>query len=345
MKRLFVLLITLVCLVGCAAKDTEYSLDFFAMDTFMSVSVYGEGADRSEDARALAVGMEQRVHALEPMLSRVREDSDLYQLNSAGGEICEVSADTYAAISEAVYYAKFTNGAFDPTMAVLADLWGIGTEHARVPAEAEVKAALQQVGYQNIELLGDNRVRLHNGVRLDLGGIGKGYATDAVQKIYEEDADAWSVLARLGGNIGAFGANPNRDGGNWVVGIADPDNSAEFLATLAVQDLSVVTSGDYERFFEQNGKRYHHIFDPSTGYPAEKGLRSVTVIDENSTKADALTTALFTLGLEEGMRFCAAHQIAAVFVTADKEVYTTEQVDKVCTFTFEGEEKGYRYAQ
>lgn len=345
MKRLLGLGMILLSLVGCTDGSREYSLDFFAMDTFMSLSVYGEGADRAEEAQALAAAMEQRVHALEPALSRTREDGDLHRLNRAGGEVCEVSADTYAAISDAVDYAVLTNGAFDPTMAVLTDLWGINTEGAHVPENAEVKAALQRVGYKNIELLGENRVRLHSGVQLDLGGIGKGYATDVVRKIFDEGAGSWSVLARLGGNIGAFGVNPNREGGNWVVGIADPDNSAEFIATLAVQDLSVVTSGDYERYFEQDGKRYHHIFDPATGYPAEKGLRSVTVIDENSTRADAFTTALFTLGLEEGMRFCAEHQIAAVFVTTDKTVHTTDAVDKVCTFTFQGEEKGYQYAR
>ena len=153
------------------------------------------------------------------------------------------------------------------------------------------------------------------------------------------------MLATLGGNIGAYGENPVRDSGNWVVGIADPDNNADYLATVEVRGLSVVTSGDYERYFEQDGKRYHHIFDPATGYPADSGLRSVTVIDEASTRADALTTALFVMGLEEGMAFCAANDIAAVFVTADKQVHVTDKVGAVCTFTFLGEEKGYTHAQ
>ncbi len=230
----------------------------------------------------------------------------------------------------------------DPTMAPLTDLWGINTYHAHVPAQAEIDAALTHVGYQNIELLGNNQVRLLNGAQLDLGGIGKGFATDAVAAMLD---GTQGVLATLGGNIGAYGENPNRDSGNWVVGIANPNDNAAFIATVEVRGLSVVTSGDYERYFEQDGKRYHHIFDPATGYPADSGLRSVTVIDESSTRADALTTALFVMGLEEGMAFCGQNDIAAVFVTADKQVHVTDKVGEICTFAFLGEEKGYTHAQ
>ena len=347
MKRIAALLAALLCLSGCSGSGNVCSTDFFAMDTFMSIAVCGEGAEDSEAAQELATELEQRVNVLEPALSRTREDSDLYRLNHAEGAVCTVAEDTYAAIADAVEYAKLTGGAFDPTMAALTDLWGINTEDARVPYQNEIEQALSGVGYENIELLGDGRVRLLNGAQLDLGGIGKGFATDEVQAAWEQRdrSGTWSVLARLGGNVGAFGENPDRDGGNWVVGIADPDNSADYLATVAVKDLSVVTSGDYERYFEQDGKRYHHIFDPATGYPAESGLRSVTVIDESSTRADALTTALFVMGLEEGMMFCAENQIAAVFITADRQVYTTQQVGELCTFSFLGEEKGYTYAQ
>ena len=146
----------------------------------------------------------------------------------------------------------------------------------------------------------------------------------------------------LGGNIYAVGTNEGKD---WNIGIADPDEPTDTVAAVAVHDLSVVTSGDYERYFEQDGVRYHHIFDPKTGYPAASGLRSVTVIDENSTRADALTTALFVMGADKGLAYCEENGIAAVFVTADKQVFTTSRVADVCTFTFTGEDKGYTYAQ
>ena len=112
-----------------------------------------------------------------------------------------------------------------------------------------------------------------------------------------------------------------------------------------MHDLSVVTSGDYERYFEQDGVRYHHIFDPETGYPAVSGLRSVTVIDENSTRADALTTALFVMGADKGRAYCEKNGIAAVFITSDRQVFTTEKVSELCSFSFTGEDKGYTYAQ
>ena len=232
-------------------------------------------------------------------------------------------------------------------MAALTDLWGINTDAARVPAQAEIDAALAKTGYDKVELLGNGQVRLRDGVQLDLGGIGKGFATDAMRAQWQaaDAAGQWSLLARLGGNVGAYGENTAREGGRWVVGIADPDNSADYLATVAVRDLSVVTSGDYERYFEQGGRRYHHIFDPSTGYPAESGLRSVTVLNESSTRADALTTALFVMGLARGMAFCEAQGIAAVFVTDTQEVRATPRVAEVCEFSFMGEEKGYTYAE
>lgn len=344
MKRLFAVFLLLFGLTGCAGRPSSYTTDFFAMDTFMSVSVYGSDEDSAQQA---AVACEQEVNALEPALSRTREDSDLYRLNHANGAACEVSEDTYAAIEAAVQYAEWTGGAFDPTMAPLTDLWGINTENAHVPTQAEIDEALSHVGYKNIKLLGDNQVQLLGGAQLDLGGIGKGFATDAVFALLTQQPEgaATGALVQLGGNIGAFGENPARDGGNWVVGVADPDNNAEFVATAEVRNASVVTSGDYERFFEQDGKRYHHIFDPKTGYPADTGLRSVTVIDENSTRADALTTALFVMGLDDGLAFCAENNIAAVFITSDKQIYTTDAVASACTYTFLGEKKGYTDAQ
>lgn len=344
MKRIFAAFLLLLGLAGCAGQQASYTTDFFAMDTFMSVSVYG---DTQDDAEQAAVICEQEVNALEPALSRTRTDSDLYRLNQANGAVCEVSDDTYAAIQAAVQYAELTGGAFDPTMAPLTDLWGINTENAHVPAQAEIDEALTHVGYENIKLLGNNQVQLLHGAQLDLGGIGKGFATDAVSALLAQQpqGEVTGALVQLGGNIGAFGENPARDGGNWVVGVADPDNNAEFVATVEVRDASVVTSGDYERYFEQDGKRYHHIFDPKTGYPADTGLRSVTVIDQNSTRADSLTTALFVMGLDDGLAFCAENDIAAVFITTDKQIYTSDAVPTVCTYTFLGAEKGYTDAQ
>ena len=230
-----------------------------------------------------------------------------------------------------------------PTMAPLTDLWGIGTDNARVPAQSEIDEALTHVGYQNVKLLGNNQVQLLNGAQVDLGGIGKGYAGDIVHEMAESDtSDQWHVLARLSGNIEMYGGKTADSGtDNWNIGIADPDDNTDSIAVVSLRDGSVVTSGDYERFFKKDGKRYHHIFDPATGYPADSGLRGVTVIDPCSTKADALTTALFVMGLDKGMKFCEENKIAAVFITADKQVYTTSALGGYVSFEFLGAEKGF----
>lgn len=338
MKRYLAAAMLLLALTGCGSTRlyTE-NRDFFAMDTYMSVDVSSEKSESA--AEDMAIKIEQRVNALDAALSRTQQAGDLYKLNHADGQPTEVSEDTYTALEKALEYAEMTNGTFDPTMAPLTDLWGIGTEHQQVPAQSDIDAALQTVGTQHVHVSGDS-VQLDGGSRIDLGGIAKGYAADLCADILKS-ADADGLLV-LGGNIYAVGTNEGKD---WNIGIADPDDSADTIAAVAVHDLSVVTSGDYERYFEQDGVRYHHIFDPKTGYPAASGLRSVTVIDENSTRADALTTALFVMGADKGRAYCEENGIAAVFVTADKQVFTTSRVADVCTFTFTGEDKGYTYAQ
>ena len=299
----------------------------------MSVKVLGS------DGESLAQQCESEINALESVLSRTREDTDIAKLNAADGAPVTLSDEGAKLLSTALDLSAATNGAYDPTVAPLTDLWGIGTEHQQVPAQSDIDAALQNVGTQHVHENGD-AVTLDSGSKIDLGGIAKGYAADLCADILKS-ADADGLLV-LGGNIYAVGTNEGKD---WNIGIADPDEPTDTVAAVAVHDLSVVTSGDYERYFEQDGVRYHHIFDPKTGYPAASGLRSVTVIDENSTRADVLTTALFVMGADKGRAYCEENGIAAVFVTADKQVFTTSRVADVCTFTFTGEDKGYTYAQ
>lgn len=340
MKKKFAagILGTLLLLAGCAPASSES--DFYAMDTIMVVTAYDNNEDAAKSAR---VEIEQHINALDQLMSRQRKESNLSQLNAAGGAVVTVDHELYEAIETALYYAELTDGAYDPTTAPLSDLWGIGTESQRVPTQAEIDAVLPKVGWQNIKLLGEDKIQLKNGAQIDLGGIGKGWAANDTAAICKTAGDTLRVLAQLGGNIIGIGENPNNKDGEWVIGIANPDNSADYVATISITNESVVTSGDYERYFEQDGKRYHHIFDPKTGYPANSGLRSVTVVDPDSARADALTTALFVMGLDKGMKFCEQNDVKAVFITADKQIVPTENVK--AQYVFQGEQAGYSDGQ
>ena len=317
-KRVFTLFIVLSMLCGCSSLKNS-SQDFFAMDTFMNISVWSSS---KSDADTILSNTQKKVNELSNRLSRQISSSSIAKLNSANGEPVTLDDDAYNALKQAVELAKFTNGAFDPTTAVLSDLWGIGTDSPSVPNDEQINETLTHVGYENIVFLEDNQVKLLNGAQVDLGGIGKGYVTDLVTKDISTP-----ILASLGGNIGAYGENPNSDNGLWSIGLADPDNNSSYIASIKIKDLSIVTSGDYERYFEQDGVRYHHIFDPKTGYPAQNELRAVTVIDRNSTRADALTTALFVMGLDEGIKFCKDNDINAVFITKEHKIYTVGSIN------------------
>lgn len=328
-----------VC-TGCRASLASSQSDFYAMDTFMTVTAY---ASDQELAHTAQTEIEQRINALDALMSRQRTESELARLNAANGAAVTVSPELYEVIKTAVHYAELTHGAYDPTTAPLSDLWAIGTEQTRVPEQKEIDAALKKVGWQKIHLLEAYQIQLADGAQLDLGGIGKGWAANDAAELCKNTGDDLRVLAQLGGNIIGVGENPNQDTGSWVIGVADPDEPTSHVATVTITDESVVTSGDYERYFEVGGKRYHHIFDPKTGYPAQSGLRSVTVVDADSAKADALTTALFVMGLERGLEFCAQHGVKAVFVTDTHEVISTEIIKAQYAFT--GAQAGYTDGQ
>ena len=297
---------------GCAPK--EVSQDFYAMDTAMNIRAYGRSA---QDAINDSI---QYINTLEKDISRTQKGSDLYALNDAQGKPVTVSEQTADVLEQALQLAKQTDGKFDPTIAPLSDLWGIGTEHAKVPTQNEIDAVLPLIDYRTVSIEG-TEARLPVNARIDLGGIGKGYAADQTAQILR-DAGIKQGIITLGGNIYVLGEKEK--GMPWTVGITDPNKPGDYFATLAVRDTSVVTSGDYERYFEQNGKRYCHIFNPKTGYSTGTDLRSVTVVSENSTQADAYSTALFVMGLEDAQEFCKQNNIQAVFVCKDKHVYVTD---------------------
>lgn len=331
-QQISILTAVVLCflLTGCGTqKEQAYTQDFYAMDTAMRITAYG---DNAADAVTECVSY---INMLEADISRTRESSDIFALNHAEGNQTELSEQTADILQEALDLAAKTEGRFDPTIAPLSDLWGIGTEQAAVPAQEQIDKVLPLVDYTKVSLEGTT-ASIPAEAEIDLGGIGKGYAADHVAQLLR-DAGVKRAVITLGGNIYVLGEK--EDGVPWTVGITDPDNPGDYFATLGVSDTSVVTSGDYERYFEQDGTRYCHIFDPETGWPAQTDLRSVTVVSECSTEADAYTTALFVMGYDRAKAFCEEHGIEAVFVKKDHTVSVTDGLRD--SFSLTGSEYTY----
>ncbi|MFT9077491.1 FAD:protein FMN transferase [Ethanoligenens sp.] len=307
----------------------------FSMDTVMYLSAYGAGA---KDAVAAGIKIIDRLNLL---LSLYDPKSDFSRLNAAasGAEV-KLLEDTADVVRQALYFAWLTEGAFNPAIAPLAMLWQAGSGAETIPDPENIRRALALCDYNAVEYRGGNRFVVHkNGVKLDLGGIAKGFAS---QKVMEQmrALGIRSAYISLGGNVAVLGKRP--DGCDWPIGIADVDHPDDYFGIVHVRDAYVITSGDYERYFEQGGVRYHHLLDARTGYPLRSGLRSVSVIADNGTRADALSTALFSMGLEKGLDFQRqAGNFEAVFVTDQKNVVCTSGIsDK---FEFQGTEKGYTF--
>ena len=250
-------------------------------------------------------------------------DSELSRLNTNTSGSYAVSSDLFALLDNALIYSALTNGAFDASIGAVSALWTAQGVFSVRPSDSEISETLHLVGFEQITLADDGRtVYLPPGMRIDLGAIAKGYAADLVRDILEENSARHAILY-FGGDIYAVGTRP--DGSNWRIAITSPhigDN--DFAAIVEVSNAAVFTSGNYERFFERNGVHYHHILDPKTGFPADSGLISVTVISASATAADALSTACFVLGLDEGLRLLERLDgVEGIFITSDNRIYTT----------------------
>ncbi len=305
----------LLLAAACAPTNEPVSGEYYALNTICTQQVAGG------DAKAAADEVSAMLTRITNEMS-MNEGSDLYAVNTAAPGGAQVSEETADALRQALGYAALTGGAFDPTIGPVSSLWDIsGTP--RVPSAEELAEAAALVDYTGVTIGGTTVTLAKAGMMLDLGGIGKGYAADLAARIYDKYG-VKSALLNLGGNIYAYGTKA--DGSDYKIGLRDPYGAEnEYFAVLSVSDTSAVTSGVYERFFESGGVTYHHLFDPETGYPASNGLAAVTVVCHSSTKADALTTALFVMGLEKGLAFAEGLEDAeAVFVTEDRQVYVTE---------------------
>jgi thiamine biosynthesis lipoprotein len=291
-----------------------------AMGTVMTHKAFGLYVEDSLEA------VRREVARIEGLLNRFLPDSEIGRVNGSAGIRSEkVSLETYDVLSKAVEFSRCCPGCFDVTIAPLVTLWHTAKEPLAQPDESSIRQILPLVNYRDLILdPWEITAGLKNGGQsVDLGGIGKGFAGDRIQEVFKEFGIS-SAYSNLGGNVVTVGARP--DGSPWQIGIQHPRQENNLIGSVSVVNQTVVTSGDYQRCFtDSQGKRHHHILDPTTGYPAESGLISVSIVTEESFAADPLSTIVFVAGMERGLAFLTSSpQTEAILVDSDLQVYITQ---------------------
>lgn len=316
------------CLTGCGktaaknpleenADNKEYSEGIFAMDTYMSLSAYG--SNREEAVKA---GIEE-IERLDGIWSVGKEDSEVAKINRDGKGI--LSEDTISVVKKALELSESTEHAFSITIYPLMELWGFTSGEYQVPAKEDINEKLLLVNDTNVILDEENgKLALGSGQQMDLGGIAKGFTSARIIEIWKKMGIS-SGMVSLGGNVQVLGSKP--DGSDWKIGVQKPgDKEGNMLGVLSVRDCAVITSGGYERYFEEAGKTYHHILDTTTGTPAESGLTSVTIVSRDGTLADGLSTSLFVMGREKAAAYWKEHKetFETILVEENGTIYVTE---------------------
>ncbi len=359
MRKLFLPLSIAVCIIccGCSNKNTECSRQIFAMDTVMDIKVY---SDKQTGKSSLDM-VEKEINRIDCLLDRKNSDSEIYNINKK--KSANISMEIFEIINSALSVSKRTDGAFDITIAPVMDAWGFYDSEFRVPSESELEEALCGVGFEEIQLnriqrnidddelqdISDDvkkddisadkggienlKITMPRNACIDLGGIGKGYASDKVVEVLKNNGIDSSIIS-LGGNVYALGKRKN--GEQWNIGITNPYNKEKIIGTLQLSNKCVITSGGYQRYFESGGVIYHHIINPKTGKSADSGLASVTVIADKGITADGLSTALFVMGLEKSIELWeSSTDFEAVIVDVVGNIYITEGIED----TFHSTEK------
>ncbi len=315
MKRLLcgaICAIILLALSACTpSKPTVTS--FEAMDTLMTLTVYGD--DKVGDQ------LRSRIEELDSLLDVTDESSELYRLNREKN--ASVSPDTAALLNRSLQLSEALGGSFDLTVCPAIQAWGFTSGNYRIPDDDELKKLSEMIDYRQVTLDGDS-VKLSDNTRVDPGAVAKGYAADCCGKLLEE-SKAQAAVLNLGGTIRLYGKKP--DGSRFKVGVADPGNPAAYFGYLSLDGGTVATSGGYERYFERDGRRYIHILDPKTAAPVENGVQSVTIITDDGTAADAMSTALFVMGLDQAVAYYRAHpNFDFVILDSDGTISLTEGI-------------------
>ncbi|BCZ44600.1 FAD:protein FMN transferase [Clostridium gelidum] len=317
----------LICTSCASQKNQYYEKSNIVMDTAVTLSASGANSKEAVEESF------KKLDEINEMASTNIETSDIYKINNASGKsYVKVHPEIFKMIETSIKYSKLSDGAWDITLGPIIDLWGIGTDNERLPSDEEIKAKLPLVGYDKISINeNDSSIMLQKeGMALDLGGIAKGFAADEVLKIYKK-YNIENGLINLGSSS-IYALGKNKDNKEWSVGIKHPrsEDPNEYMGIIKLSNESLSTSGDYERYFIKDNKRYHHILDPKTGYPVDNGVMSDTiVIDGNTTDngmlSDLLTTTVFTLGPDKGLKLIDSLKgISCEITTSDHKVYTSD---------------------
>lgn len=343
MKKTFYVLMILIILVsfaGCGLRKSKpVQTEEFALGTIINQQVYGANAQKAANEASA------RIKKLDALWTINQPGGDINKLNrNAGQGFVKLEPETIDLLTKARQISDLSGGAaLDITVAPLVKAWGIGTDKARIPSDQEIRRLAALVNYRDVKIdrAGNLASLARTGQMVDLGGIAKGYIGDLVRDIYKKNGIA-SAFANLGGNVVVMGTKP--DGNPWKVGIQNPrSQNGDIVGVVDVVDKAVVTSGDYQRYFIRNGKRYSHIINPKTGYPADSGLMSVTIIAASSTDADGMSKA-YVLGLDQGLELVRRYGKAeAIFITKDKKIYVTPGLNG--KFHLEDASNEYTYVQ
>lgn len=317
-RNLFLLaMVLLVSVSGCNKTNEPLTKSSFKLNTIITITLY-DNTDESIIDECFAL-----CDKYENLLSRTIETSEIYNINNSNGTVEDVSKETIDILKKAIYYSELSKGAFDITIEPITSLWNIGSSDQRVPQQEEITAALQHIGYQNLIVNDTSITLLQENMGIDLGAIAKGYIADQIKELLLS-RNVHSAIINLGGNVLCVGQKP--DGAKFRIGIQKPfKERSETVAVMDLSDVSVVSSGIYERYFEVDGVSYHHILDPATGYPFDNGLISVTIVSSNSADGDALSTSCFGLGLEKGLELIQSlENTYAAFITEDGQLHYSE---------------------
>ncbi|MDF1617583.1 FAD:protein FMN transferase [Petrocella sp. FN5] len=331
LKKFSIIMCLMFLLVGCVGtgNSSSNSITTYALDTVITINLYDEGSE------AIFTRMTNRIHEIEALMSKHIEGSEVDLINqNAGIKPIVVSQDTYQVIERALLYAKLSKGSFDPTVGPIVDLWGIGTEEAKVPSADEITEKLMYVDYEAIILNEfDRSVYLSKtDMAIDLGAIAKGYVADELALVLKSEGINKAII-NLGGNVYAYGEKDSGD--DWKIAIQTPyDQRNVNFGYVEIKNKTVVTSGPYERYFEKDGKTYHHIFDANTGYPVEGETISVTIVTQSSMDADALSTLLFTMNQQEGLDLIESMDgVECLYIDRDYEIRMSSGFEEIFTLT------------